>query len=404
MKYKNGNFYVEKVSCEKISQKAGTPSYIYSYKKICDNINKFKNNFKRINPIICFSVKSNANLEILKIIRKHDLGADVVSKGEMMVALKAGISPKRIVFSGVGKTSSEIEFAIKNNILLINAESESEIGNIENIARKNRKKVDVGIRLNPDIDAKTIKKISTGKKENKFGVDIDNVIKILKKFSSSKFLKFKCLSVHIGSQITNNKPYTSMLKIIQKCLNKCNHKFDYIDLGGGMGIQYNKKDKKLNYRTYNFLIEKFLSKNDVQIIFEPGRSIIADTAILLTNITYIKKTFRKNFIVLDTAMNDFIRPALYGASHRILPSKKNFSIVRKKHEFVGPICETTDKFLETPRYQKIKAGDLMIICDVGAYGIVLSSNYNLRPIPPEILIKGSKIKIIRKRQKLTDLI
>ena len=404
MKYKNGNFYVEKVSCEKISQKAGTPSYIYSYKKICDNINKFKNNFKRINPIICFSVKSNANLEILKIIRKHDLGADVVSKGEMMVALKAGISPKRIVFSGVGKTSSEIEFAIKNNILLINAESENEIVNIENIARKNRKKVDVGIRLNPDIDAKTIKKISTGKKENKFGVDTDNVIKILKKFSSSKFLEFKCLSVHIGSQITTNKPYTTMLKIIQKCLNRCNHKFDYIDLGGGMGIQYNKKDNKLNYRAYNFLIEKFLSKNDVKIIFEPGRSIIADTAILLTNITYIKETFRKNFIVLDTAMNDFIRPALYGANHRILPSKKSLSIIQKKHEFVGPICETTDRFLETSGYQKIKDGDLMIICDVGAYGIVLSSNYNLRPIPPEILIKGSKIKIIRKRQKLTDLI
>ena len=404
MKYINGSFFIEKVSANKISKKFGTPTYVYSYKKICENISRFKRHFNKIDPLICFSVKSNANLNILKIIKNQNVGADVVSKGEMIGALKAGINPKKIVFSGVGKTSDEIDYAIKKNILLINAESEDEVSNIEKIARKNKKKIGIGIRLNPDIDAKTISKISTGKKENKFGVDIKSVNKIIKRFKNSRFLNFSCLSVHIGSQITSHKPYKIMLNIIQECINVCKHNFKFIDLGGGMGIQYNKSDNKLNYKKYNNLIEKFLIKNKVKIIFEPGRSIIASTGVLLSKVVYVKKTSRKNFVILDAAMNDFMRPALYGANHRLIPSKVIKKKIKKKHEFVGPVCETTDKFLEVLSFQKIINDDLMIICDVGAYGIVLSSNYNLRPIPPEILIKGSDMKIIRKRQKITDLI
>ena len=404
MKYKNGHFYIEKVSASKIAKKYSTPTYVYSFEKIVSNIKKFKTNFKKINPIICFSVKSNANLDILKIIKSHNIGADVVSKGEMMMALKAGIDVKKIVFSGVGKTSNEIDYAIKKNILLINAESEDEIINIEKIARKNKKKVSIGIRLNPDIDARTINKISTGKKENKFGVDINTFKKIIRSYKNSKFLEFNCLSVHIGSQITSHQPYRTMLNVIQKCLNECNHKFRFIDLGGGMGIQYTKNDNLLNYKKYSSMIQKFLKKNKVKIIFEPGRSIIGNTAIILTKVTYIKKSGRKIFIILDTAMNDFIRPALYGSIHRILPYKISKNKITKKHEFVGPICETTDKFLETSSFQKLTNGDLMIICDVGAYGMVLSSNYNLRPASPEILVKGLKTIVIKKRQKITDLI
>ena len=404
MKYKNGHFYIEKVSASKIAKKYSTPTYVYSFDKIVSNIKKFKTNFKKINPIICFSVKSNANLDILKIIKSHNIGADVVSKGEMMMALKAGIDVKKIVFSGVGKTSNEIDYAIKKNILLINAESEDEIINIEKIARKNKKKVSIGIRLNPDIDARTINKISTGKKENKFGVDINTFKKIIRIYKNSKFLEFNCLSVHIGSQITSHQPYRTMLNVIQKCLNECNHKFRFIDLGGGMGIQYTKNDNLLNYKKYSSMIQKFLKKNKVKIIFEPGRSIIGNTAIILTKVTYIKKSGRKIFIILDTAMNDFIRPALYGSIHRILPYKISKNKITKKHEFVGPICETTDKFLETSSFQKLTNGDLMIICDVGAYGMVLSSNYNLRPASPEILVKGLKTIVIKKRQKITDLI
>ena len=321
-----------------------------------------------------------------------------------MMALKAGIDVKKIVFSGVGKTSNEIDYAIKKNILLINAESEDEIINIEKIARKNKKKVSIGIRLNPDIDARTINKISTGKKENKFGVDINTFKKIIRNYKNSKYLEFNCLSVHIGSQITSHQPYRIMLNVIQKCLNECNHKFRFIDLGGGMGIQYTKNDNLLNYKKYSSMIQKFLKKNKVKIIFEPGRSIIGNTAIILTKVTYIKKSGRKIFIILDTAMNDFIRPALYGSIHRILPYKISKNKITKKHEFVGPICETTDKFLETSSFQKLTNGDLMIICDVGAYGMVISSNYNLRPASPEILVKGLKTIVIKKRQKITDLI
>ena len=404
MKYKNGSFFVEKLSADRLANKFGTPSYIYSEKRIKENINKFKKKFSSIKPLICFSVKSNANKEILKIINKKGLGADVVSKGEMERALKSGINPKKIVFSGVGKKRDEIKFAIKKNILLINAESINEIKEIEKIAKSEKKRIKVGIRLNPDTDAKTLSLISTGKKENKFGVNNNQFKSILENYKNSKYLDFACLSVHIGSQITSHKPYEKMLKVIQKSIDASKHYFEFIDLGGGMGIKYHNNDKTLNYRKYNNLIKKFLKKNNSKIIFEPGRSIIGDSGILLSKIIYLKRMNKINFVIMDAGMNDLIRPALYGAKHNIIPSIKNNIILKKKHEFVGPICETTDKFLTKANFQKLKENDNLIINDVGAYGIVLSSNYNLRPMPPEILVKGSKTRIIRKRQKYKDII
>ena len=404
MNYKKSNLYIENIPVQKIARKFGTPSYCYSLNKLKLNIKNFKNHFKQINPIICFSVKSNSNLQILQEIKKMGIGADVVSKGEMVMALKAGISPKKIVFSGVGKTFDELKFAIDKNILLINSESESEINEIEKISKIKRKKIDIGIRLNPNIDSKTLKKISTGKKEDKFGLTEFNFLKIIKKYKNSKNLNLKCLSVHIGSQITNHKPYVKMLKIIESIIKKSNHNFDFIDLGGGMGIKYNYNTKKLNYKKYCTAIKKFLKKYKTKIIFEPGRSIIGDCALLLTKILYIKKTNNINFIILDAAMNDLIRPALYGTEHKIIASIKNNKIVKKKHEFVGPICETTDKFLSINKFQMLKEKEILSICDVGAYGMVLSSNYNLRTKPSEILINKSSVKIIRKRQNLNNII
>ena len=404
MNYKKSNLYIENIPIQKIARKFGTPSYCYSLNKLKSNIKNFKKHFKSINPIICFSVKSNSNLQILREIKKMGMGADVVSKGEMIMALKAGISPKKIVFSGVGKTYDELKFAIDKKILLINSESESEISEIEKISKIKRKKIDIGIRLNPNIDSRTLKKISTGKKEDKFGLTKYNFLKIIKKYKNSKNLNLKCLSVHIGSQITNHMPYIKMLKVIESIIKKSNYNFDFIDLGGGMGIKYNKKTKKLDYKKYYIAIKNFLKKYKTKIIFEPGRSIIADCAMLLTKILYIKKTNNINFIILDAAMNDLIRPALYGAEHKIIPSIKNNKIVKKKHEFVGPICETTDKFLSVDKFQILKEKEILGICDVGAYGMVLSSNYNLRTKPSEILINKSSIKIIRKRQKLNNII
>ena len=404
MKYINKNFVIENCNLSRLAKKFETPIYCYSFKKLKQNIKDFKFNFRSFAPLICFATKANSNLKILKEIKKNGLGADVVSKGELMKALKAGINSKKIVFSGVGKTKSELNYAIEKKILLINSESKSEVLEIEKIAKSKKKIVDIGIRLNPNTDAKTLKQISTGKQENKFGVNEKTFIEIFKFIKKSKNINLKCLSVHIGSQILDHKPYEKMLKVISKLIKKIQFKFEYIDLGGGMGISYQNDYKKLNYKKYNQAIKKFLKEHKSKIIFEPGRSIIGNAGVLLSKIIYIKESQKKNFIILDAGMNDLMRPALYGAKHRILPVIKNKKISKKTYDFVGPICETTDKFLSTNNFQELNDKDLVIICDVGAYGYSLGSNYNVRPKPAEILIKGSKIIVLQKRQKLKDLI
>ena len=403
MNYINNKLSFDNKLIDSIAKKYGTPLYCYSFEKIKKNITNFKKNFKSFSPLICFAVKSNTNIKILKEIKKFNIGADVVSIGELMKALKAGIKPQKIVFSGVGKTTKEIEYAVTKNILLINTESKSEILEIEKIAKKKRKIINIGIRLNPNTDAKTLSQISTGKKENKFGVNQKIFLQLVSYLKDSKYLNLKCLSVHIGSQILNHKPYENMLKVIDKIISKSNHKFEYIDLGGGMGIDYEHNNSKLNLKKYSKNIQKFLKKNNSKIIFEPGRSIIGNSAVLVTKILYIKEGYKKDFVNLDAAMNDLMRPALYGAKHRIVPSKKTKKVTKKSYEFVGPICESTDTFSIVKKYQKLNEKDFLVICDVGAYGTSLASNYNVRPKPIEILIKGSKIQVINKRQKISEL-
>ena len=404
MKYINKNFFILKIKVQNIAKKFGTPIYAYSYKRLKDNIKKFKVNFKSFKPIICFAVKANSNVNLLKEVKKLGVGADVVSMGELMKALKAGINPKKIVFSGVGKTSKEIKYAIEKKILLLNAESKSEIMEIEKIGKSQNKIIDIGIRLNPNTDAKTLKQISTGKRENKFGVDKKAFLQLVKYSKSSKNINLKCLSVHIGSQIVDHKPYIKMLQVIDKIIKKSNHKFEFIDLGGGMGIPYNGNIKKLDYKKYNIQINNFLKNYKSKIIFEPGRSIVGDIGILISQVTYIKESGSKKFVILDAGMNDLMRPALYGAKHQIIPASKINKISKKTYEFVGPICESTDKFSSLKNFQQLEEKDLIIICDVGAYGTSLSSNYNVRAKPIELLIKGSKISVIKKREKLIDLI
>ncbi len=404
MRYKSKKFLIDGFNVDKIAKTYKTPVYCYSFKRLRENIKDFKKNFKRINPLTCFSVKANSNKILLNEIGKLGLGADVVSIGELLKALKSGIKPNKIVFSGVGKTKNELSFAIEKKILLINAESKSEILEIEKIAKSKKRKVNVGIRLNPNTDAKTLSQISTGKKENKFGVSEKRFLELTKYIRHSKYMNLKCLSVHIGSQILDIKPYEKMLMVLNKIIKKTNYHFEYIDLGGGMGIDYKNSNKKLNLKKYSLIVKKFKEKHKTKIIFEPGRSIIGNSGILITKIIYIKEGHKKNFVILDAAMNDFMRPALYNARHRIIPAIKNESQSNKTYEFVGPICESTDKFSTNKKFQKLHENDLILICDVGAYGMSLSSNYNTRPKPVEILIKNSKIKIINKRQNLKDLI
>ncbi len=404
IRLRKNNLCVESISAQKLVKKYKTPFYCYSLSQLKSNFYNFRSAFKNIKPIICFSVKSNSNLTLLRELKKMGSGADVVSIGELLKATKAGISGNKIVFSGIGKTEEEIRAAIKKKVLLINIESESEANLINKISKKMSRKISVGIRLNPNVTGKTHKKISTGGKDEKFGLIYNDFINLSQKIRKMKNMKLEGLSVHIGSQITNIKPFVKVLSIINKIIKKTRINFKFIDLGGGMGISYTNYEKELNLKRYAGLVNKFIKNKNTKIIFEPGRFIVGNAAILITKIIYIKKSINKNFIILDSAMNDLMRPALYGAQHQIIPLKKTNKLIRGNIDFVGPVCESSDKFLSQKNFSKVKEGDYVALTHAGAYGMTLSSNYNTRPIIAEIMVSGSKLKVIRKRQTLKNLV
>ena len=404
LRYVGKNLFIEKLSINNIVKKNKTPFYLYSENQIINNYLKFTKSFKKTNPLVCFAAKSNSNVAILKILGKLGAGADVVSGGELLKALKAGIKPSKIVFSGVGKTEDELKIAINKKILLINCESESEAKLVNKIAKKLKKKVSIGFRLNPNVDAKTHKNISTGKAENKFGLSIKSFKSFFKTLPIYKNIRLDALSVHIGSQILTDTPYKKTLNVMSKLIKDLELKLKFVDLGGGFGINYSGKDKPINLNKYSALVYNFSKKLNCKIIFEPGRSIVGDTGILLSKIQYIKKGAKKNFIILDAGMNDFMRPALYDANHTIIPLSKVKSKIKGLIEFVGPICESTCKFGIYKNYQKIKENDYVAITNVGAYGASLSSNYNTRPLVAEILVNKNKLRYIRKKQNLLKLI
>ena len=404
IKLRKNNLRVENVSALSLTKRHKTPFYCYSLAQLKNNFHFFNTTFKSIKPLVCFSVKSNSNTNLLRELKKMGSGADVVSGGELLKAIKAGIKTKKIVFSGVGKTEDEIKLAIEKKVLLINIESESEANLINKVSKKMGKITTVGIRLNPDIIGKTHKKISTGGRHDKFGFSYKDCISFCKKINNLKNLRLKGLSVHIGSQITSIKPLQQVLVIIDKIIEKTKFNFKFIDLGGGMGISYYDKEKKLNLKQYAKSVNKFLKNKKTQIIFEPGRCIVGNTSILISKIIYIKKNSNKKFVILDAGMNDLMRPALYNAYHRIIPLKKSNKQIFGNVEFVGPVCESSDKFLIEKKFSKISEGDFVAITDVGAYGMELASNYNSRPTVSEILVNGSKYKIIKKRQDLKSLI
>jgi len=404
IRYKNNSLFVESVSVRSLASKLSTPFYLYSEGNIIENYKSFSRNFKKSNPLICFSVKANSNIQILKVLRKMGSGADVVSGGELLKAIKAGVKPNKIVFSGVGKTEDEIRLAIKKNILLINVESENEAMLINKIAGNLKKKVAIGIRLNPDINAPTHKKISTGKAEDKFGLSKTNLISFCLNVKKLKNLKLNAISVHIGSQILSENPFKKTLRVLEEIIKKTKIYFKFVDLGGGFGITYKKSDREINLKNYSNLVEKFRKKYNCNIIFEPGRAIVGNSAILVTKVQYLKKGSNKTFAILNAGMNDFMRTALYDAVHSIIPVNKNGKKNKEPIEFVGPICETTCKFVKYNKYQRLNESDYVAISDVGAYGASLSSNYNTKPLIAEIIVNKSKARVIRKKQDIKSLL
>ncbi len=407
LKTKNRKLFINNLELKRVSKKKQTPFYVYSIDQIKKNIKLIRSSFKKSNPLICFAIKANSNIQIIKELKKNDIGADVVSIGELKLALKAGVHPKKIVFSGVGKTEEEIKFAIQKGILSLNAESESEISLINTISKKLNKITKIGIRINPDIKAKTNRKIATGSKINKFGISINQFFKILNSKKNFKNINIHLLSVHIGSQIKNINTYKKVLKLISQILlklKKINQKVDFIDLGGGMGIPYLKNDKQFNFKQFGKEVDKFYKKAKIKLIFEIGRFLTGNSGLIISKIIYIKKTKDRYFIIIDAGMNDMARSAIYEAFHEILPVEKNSKNFDKRIEFVGPICESSDTFGAYKNYSILKEGDYICITNCGAYGRTLSSNYNMRPLIEETIIDKNKIKTVRKRQKIENII
>jgi diaminopimelate decarboxylase len=405
-KYRNNQLYCENLKIKNLAQRFGTPLYVYSQKTLLDHYLKLKRAFKNIRPLICFSVKSNSNLAILKTLVNKGAGLDVVSGGELFRACRVGCPARKIVYASVGKTAEEIKTAINTGILLLNVESLPELENINRIAKFINRKARVAIRINPDITPATHKFITTGKITNKFGVDFRSTYRILQHRSDFTYVDILGLHIHIGSQITQSEPFIRAIARVAQFLQQLRQKgiyLEYFNIGGGLGIIY---DKETPQTAVDFAKKALpiLKKTGLKIILEPGRFIVGNAGILVVKILYVKKTPKKKFIIVDGAMNDLIRPALYGAYHNILPVSKNEKQTRgTRFDIVGPICESADFFAKGRVMPELKEGDLLAIMGCGAYGFSMSSNYNSRLRAAEVMVTRNRAYLIRKREAYQDL-
>ena len=403
-KYKKNKLYCENIKVEVLAKKFGTPLYTYSYHTLIDHYLKLKSAFSQINPLICYSVKANSNLSILKTLIAKGAGLDIVSGGELFRAQKAGCPAQRIVYASVGKTDQEISTAISKGILFFNVESLAELKNINRIAKGLNKVSRVAIRINPDVEAKTHKYISTGKITNKFGIDLESAYKILLLRNNFKNLNICGLHIHIGSQITQSAPFVEAIKKVSNFIRRLKDKgieLEYLNIGGGLGIIYDHEDPQ-TAQIYANEITPLLKKTGLKIIMEPGRFIVGNAGILIVKVLYIKNTPKKKFIIVDGGMNDLIRPALYSAYHNIWPLTKISGV--EKADVVGPICESGDFLAKERLIAKVKEGEYLAIMSAGAYGFSMSSNYNSRLRAAEVMVSGNKAAVIRKREKAQDLV
>ena len=398
-----GVLFAEDVSLETIANQFGTPTYIYSKNTLIQTFESFKKGLLKTNHLVCFAVKANSNIAILNLFASLGAGFDIVSGGELERVLYAGGDPQKIVFSGVGKTASEIEAALKANILCFNVESRSELLRIEAVASKINIKAPISIRVNPDVDAKTHPYISTGLKDNKFGVDFNQALALYLEAKGMSYIEIKGIDCHIGSQITELKPFVDALDRVLSLvdqLKKNDIHLSHVDIGGGIGICY-QDESPPDFEIYTKEILSKIQSLDVKIIFEPGRALVGNAGVLLSKVEYLKQNDVKHFAIIDAAMNDLMRPTLYDAYHEIKIVREHDTKLQS-FDVVGPVCESGD-FIAKNRSLKLKENDLICIMSAGAYGMSMSSNYNSRGRAAEVMVDQDKIFEIRTREKSSDL-
>lgn len=408
--YKNGDMFAEDVSLSEIATQVGTPFYCYSTATMVRHFQVFRDALEGLDTVICYAMKANGNLAVLKTLGELGAGADVVSGGELERALAAGIPACKIVFSGVGKTEQELAAAIDAGIMQVNVESEPELEVLSRIAAAKGTGVDVSIRVNPDVDAKTHEKITTGKSENKFGIDIGRASDVCSRAAKLPGIRIVGIAMHIGSQLRELAPYKaayeSGVSLVRE-LRSAGHAIDRIDLGGGLGIPYFEDgtgDDLPSPADYGAMVKDVIADLDVRVVAEPGRVIVGNAGVLVTKVIYVKEGPSRRFVIVDAAMNDLLRPSLYSAHHAIETIKQpDPGAVYEAADVVGPICESGDTFAKDRLLPPLGAGDLIAFRSAGAYSAVMSSSYNARPFVPEILVNGASYAVIRQRIDISDL-
>jgi len=412
--YVEGRLCCEGVSLERLARKFGTPLYVYSQHTIRDHFQKLDQAMAGVPHWICFAVKSNSNLAVLRTLARLGSGFDIVSGGELQRVIAAGGDPGRCAFAGVGKSESEIEFALRKGVYTFNAESEAELERINNIAARLKRIAPVAVRVNPNVSAGTHRKITTGTYENKFGIALERVEEVYTRASRLKNLRLRGFQMHIGSQITEVTPFESAVRKVLPLVRrlKDRHRLEFFSIGGGLGIIYKPAlasgnlswwksaaaKNILTPKSYAARLRPLLEPLKLRVLMEPGRFISGNAGVLITRVEYVKNTGRKHFLIVDAAMNDLIRPAMYDAYHEIVPLRRRGGATVHS-DVVGPVCESGDFFSHDRPLPKIKAGEYLALMSAGAYGFVMASNYNTRPLPAEVMVKGNRAKIVRERQR-----
>ncbi len=403
--YKDGRMYCEEVPLERIASEVGTPAYVYSRATLERHYRAFDEPLSAVEHLVCFSVKANSNLAVLKLFSDMGSGFDIVSGGELYRVRKAGGDPSRVVYSGVGKTGDEIKAALQAGIMMFSVESFQELEEIDRVAASSGKRAPVALRINPDVDPKTHPYITTGMQKNKFGVDISAALDGYRTAQSMANVEPVGVTCHIGSQIADVQPFVDSLNRLKELVGKLrDEKMDirYLDLGGGLGITYEAEEPP-HPGEYAEALTSHAGDLGLALVFEPGRVIVGNAGILLTKTLYTKDTTKKHFIIVDAAMNDLIRPSLYEAYHKIQPVNE-VAEVAGEADIVGPICETGDFLAKDRPLPDFQPGDLVAVMSAGAYGFTMASNYNSRPRPPEVMVEGSSYRVIRRRETYEDLV